>query len=404
VIALTSGLVQIPSIAGDDYAVSQFLARKVKALGFEPELYELRNYGDPRRGRFSVVWRIPGRGAGPTLMFNGHLDTEPIAPGYAELGEDPFSGDVRPDGHIYGLGTVNMKGGVAASVYAMKALRDAGFAPQGDVIGAAVVAEIEYGLGTRHLMECGLIPDMAISGEPTNLRIRPAHTGITDVVVTLRGRPTDMAYPDEGKSVTPYLTAFLQAIPGLAITYDVQKYEGYLEPRVNVGHIHGGYEFRTGLHLDSVSVGLSVRAPKGVTPLTVKQDFDRFLHGLRSAVQGLRAEVSILNPVPRFFPPYETATDFYVTQAVAGAHEAVTGSPADWSAPTYGGGDIAILQYYAGVPCVMYGPGGVAGPFTPPERARISDITTATRTYALAALDIGSRSWKEVGGRPKTVS
>jgi len=399
VVELTSELVRIPSIVGDDYAVSQFLARKVAALGFDVELYELRNYGDRRRGRFNVVWRLRGTGEGPSLMFNGHLDTEPIAPGYDEIGEDPFSGAVRADGHIYGLGTVNMKGGVAAFVYALKALRDAGFVPQGDIIAAAVVAEIEYGLGTRHLMDCGLIPDMAISGEPTNLRIRPAHTGITDVMVTLRGRPTHMAYPDKGESVLPRLLTLLRRLGDLEITYDLDTYRGYLEPRVNVGYLHGGYEFRTGLYLDTVTLGLSVRAPKGVTPPSVKEDIEGFLARLRAADPGLRAEVSILNPVPRFFPPYETSDGFYVTQAVARAHEIVTGAPVERSAPTYGGGDIAILQYYAGVPCVMYGPGGVAGPFTPPERARINDITTATRAYALAACDVGSRTWAELPGR-----
>src|SRR3989304_3559418 len=113
-------------------------------------------------------------GEGPTLMFNGHLDTEPIAPGYDEIGEDPFSGDIRDDGHVYGLGTVNMKGGVAAFTYAIKALRDAGFQPKGDIIGAGVIGEVEAGVGTRFLIECGVVPDMAIVAEPTTLRIRAA--------------------------------------------------------------------------------------------------------------------------------------------------------------------------------------------------------------------------------------
>ena len=396
VVRLTSDLVKVPSITPNEAAVSALLVRRLRAMGFEVETYELRGYNVSSRGRSNVVWRIRGTGEGPSLMFNGHLDTEPIAPGYDEIGEDPFSGDIRDDGHVYGLGTVNMKGGVAAFSYAMKALRDAGFQPKGDIIGAAVIGELEAGLGTRFLIECGVIPDMVIVAEPTSLRIRAAHACSIDLTVTIKGKPTHMAYADKGEHVLPKLVSFIEAMGGFKVTYDETKYKGHLEPRWNVGYIHGGYEFRLGLFLDAVELGISVRGPWGVTPETVKRDFQAFLDGLRRRDPSLKIAMSLLNPVPRWMPPYDISPHEYVYGALQRAHRQATGLEVDIQAPTYGGTDAGTLRYLAGVPSIVYGPGGRAGPFTPPERVTIEELTAAARVFALAAVDVGSRTWDEV--------
>jgi acetylornithine deacetylase/succinyl-diaminopimelate desuccinylase-like protein len=395
-VQLTSELVRVPSITSDEAQVSGLLARRVRELGFEVELYELRGYNDPHRGRCNVIWRIRGSGEGPSLMFNGHLDTEPVAPGYDDIGEDPFSGDIRDDGHVYGLGTVNMKGAVAAFVYAMKALLDAGFTPKGDLIGAGVVAEMEAGLGTRFLLDCGVKADMAIVGEPTSLRIRAGHGCSIDVTVTLKGKPTHMAYPEKGEHVLPRLAKLIAALDGLTITYDEDKYKGYLEPRWNVGYIHGGREFRLGLFLDSCELGISVRGPWGVTPETVNRDFRRFLDQLRAEDPGLNVEMSLLSPVPRWMPPYEISPNEYLYKAIQRAHRQVTGHDVEIQQPTYGGTDAGTLRYLGSVPSIVYGPAGKAGPFTPPERVQITELVTAAKTYAVAALDIGSKTWEEV--------
>jgi acetylornithine deacetylase len=396
VMHLTSDLVKVPSITPNEAAVSALLARRLRALGFEVDLYEFRGYNTATRGRSNVVWRIPGTGGGPSLMFNGHLDTEPIAPGYDEIGEDPFSGDIREDGHVYGLGTVNMKGGVAAFTYGMKALLDSGFQPKGDIIGAAVVGEIEAGLGTRFLLECGIVPDMAIVAEPTSLRIRAGHACSVDVTVTLKGKPTHMAYPDKGESVLPKLVKFIDALNEFKVTYNEKKYKGHLEPRWNIGYVHGGYEFRLGLYLDAVDLGISVRGPWGVTPESVDRDMKAFLAEQRARDPQLNVSMSLLNPVPRWMPPYDISPKEYVYGAMQRAHREAAGEDVVVQPPTYGGTDAGTLRYFAGVPSIVYGPAGRAGPFTPPERVTIDELTTAARVFALAGLDVGSQTWDDV--------
>jgi acetylornithine deacetylase/succinyl-diaminopimelate desuccinylase-like protein len=396
VVQLTSDLVKVPSITPNETRVSALLAQRLRALGFDVDLYELRGYNDPTRGRCNVVWRIRGTGEGPSLMFNGHLDTEPIPPGYDEIGEDPFSGDIRADGHVYGIGTVNMKGGVAAFVYAMKTLLDEGFKPKGDIIGAAVVAEMEAGLGTRHLIECGVVPDMAIVAEPTTLRIRAAHGCAIDVTLTVKGKPTHMAYPEKGQHVLPKLLELIRALDNFKITYDEAKYKGRLEPRWNIGYIHGGYEFRLGLFLDTCDLGVSVRGPWGVTPESVDRDLKRFLDDLRRQDSDLKVSASLLNPVPRWMPAYDISPDEYLYGAMMRAHNGVTSRDPAIQPPTYGGTDAGTLLHIAQIPTIVFGPGGRAGPFTPPERVGIDELVTATKVFTLAAIDIGSRTWDEV--------
>ena len=113
-----------------------------------------------------MLGRLAGSGGGRSLMLNGHSDTVD-APGMAE----PFSGDIR-DGKVYGRGSFDMKGSVAACMTAAKALADSGMRLRGDVLVAAVADE-EYGsLGTRDLIERVRV-DGAIVTEPTATRSLP---------------------------------------------------------------------------------------------------------------------------------------------------------------------------------------------------------------------------------------
>ena len=144
-------------------------------------------------GRPNVVGRLEGTGGGPSLMFNGHMDT-------SYSGREPHLRDKRGfqpqsfvrDGHIWGLGISNMKGALACYVEAVRAIREAGTPLAGDIVIAAVVGEIEksqwgeefrggeyrgYAAGSRYLPTHGGIADMCILGEPTEQRIVLGHFG-----------------------------------------------------------------------------------------------------------------------------------------------------------------------------------------------------------------------------------
>ncbi|MCL6451218.1 MAG: M20/M25/M40 family metallo-hydrolase, partial [Acetobacteraceae bacterium] len=145
-------------------------------------------------------------------MLNGHLDTEPVAPDYRTQGIDPFSGEVR-DGWLFGLGSVNMKSALAAFLGALDALRRSGDGLCGEVVAACVAGEIQGGLGSRLLLESGLMrPDMVIVGEETDLAVVTGHAGCINASITLEGRPTHMNWPEKGRSVVGALQTVLASL------------------------------------------------------------------------------------------------------------------------------------------------------------------------------------------------
>src|SRR5438132_14385779 len=131
-------LVDIPSPTGEEQAVAEYLASVFHELGLQVAWQEVEE------GRPNVVGLLEGAGGGPSLMFNGHMDT-------SYSGREPWLRDVpgfqpqsfERDGRLYGLGISNMKGALACYLEAVRALQDAGVRLRGDVLVAAGSGEIE---------------------------------------------------------------------------------------------------------------------------------------------------------------------------------------------------------------------------------------------------------------------
>ena len=121
--------------------------------------------------RVNAIGRLRGTGGGKSLLFNGHLDTNPVTEGWTV---DPWGGKVD-DKFIYGIGVSNMKAGDAAYFCALKTLIDAGVKLKGDVILTFVVGELQGGVGTMALIDQGLRADYFINSEPTDLQALTMH-------------------------------------------------------------------------------------------------------------------------------------------------------------------------------------------------------------------------------------
>ncbi len=164
-------------------------------------------------GRANVLGTWRGAGGGPSLMFNGHMDTsysgrEPWLAGVAGFQPSAFV----KDGRLFGLGISNMKGALACYVEAVRALQDAGVRLAGDVLVAAVCGEIEkaqwgdaqgaefrgYAAGSRYLVSHGGVADMCILGEPTESKVVLGHFGSLWLRISTRGNFIHTAF-SEGK-------------------------------------------------------------------------------------------------------------------------------------------------------------------------------------------------------------
>ena len=144
-LALLSRMVQHKSYSKTEgeKQLATFMAERMREIGLDAAVAPFGT-----EGRVNAVGRWKGSGGGKSLLFNGHVDTNPVTEGWTV---DPWEGKVD-DKFIYGIGVSNMKAGDAAYFCAVKTLIDAGVKLRGDVILTYVVGELQGGVGTYSLI------------------------------------------------------------------------------------------------------------------------------------------------------------------------------------------------------------------------------------------------------------
>jgi succinyl-diaminopimelate desuccinylase len=220
VVELTRQLVRIPSVSGSP-AESEVLAHLVSLLD---DRYEVRTSSDAD-GALRAVAAVPRDPTGPLLVFTGHVDVVPTGDAAAWT-HPPFSADVV-DGRVWGRGTTDMKGGVAAIVAALDA------APDGAAVAALFTVEEET--GSRGAAEAATLLDglearLLVVAEPTDGRVVRGHRGVTWLRVVTEGVAAHGSQPHLGRN----------AITGLTDVLDRASRSGTGWDTLNVGTIGGG--------------------------------------------------------------------------------------------------------------------------------------------------------------------
>jgi acetylornithine deacetylase len=189
-------LVRIPSLVGSEGPAQDFMRRQYERLGLEVKCFEavkkkVREHpayvesGLPFECRPNVIGLLPGDSGKKSIILNGHVDVvspEPVD----QWQHDPWSGEVR-ENRLYGRGAVDMKAGVIANLFALKALINAGIEPGGDVMLQSVVEEeAGGGGGTLACLMEGYTADGMIITEPFMVPVI-SHTGILYFRVKIKG-------------------------------------------------------------------------------------------------------------------------------------------------------------------------------------------------------------------------
>lgn len=210
IVGLTADLIRFDTVNqvtdGSERDCQRFVASVLERLGLDTRLYSpeeapgFRSHpayfpGKTYAHRPNVAgrWRGSGSGAGKSLLFSSHADTAVVAPGWSSSPWEPY----ERDGRLYGLGSFDMKGGLAASMMAVRCLIELGVEPDGDVTVESVVDE-EFGgaNGTLAGRLMGYNADAAIIPEPTNEAICPATRGGALWRLTFRGK-TGLSFSGE---------------------------------------------------------------------------------------------------------------------------------------------------------------------------------------------------------------
>jgi acetylornithine deacetylase/succinyl-diaminopimelate desuccinylase family protein len=370
---LASDLIRIPSEnpPGHEAAVATFLVNYFRDIGIEPTVQEVSP------GRPNVFVRLEGEEPGPHLIFNGHTDVVPPGPGWTV---DPYGAEIA-DGRLYGRGTADMKGGVAAMIEAaLSVTQSAPF--RGAITLAMVVDEEEGGGGTRHAVQHGLRGDWAIIPEPTDLRPVIAHKGDFNFYITVHGVAAHGSVPDQGVNAIYGSGKLLTAIQELNQRLSTRSHELVGSPTVSVGTIHGGEI--TCMVPSQCRITVDRRLIPGEDPTEVIAEMEDVLAELAATDPSFKAEM--VTPIQAL--PMEVSPDLPVVRALRHATEQLVGSDPGvfgWSATC----DASILAQEADTPTVIFGPGSIEhAAHRPDESVSIAELTTCAQIFALTIREL----------------
>ena len=366
--------------------LARVMAREMEAIGVQAEL---QPFDDGQR--FNAIGRLKGTGGGKSLLFNGHLDTNPVTEGWTV---DPWGGLVD-DKFIYGIGVSNMKAGDAAYFCAVKTLLDAGVRLKGDVILTYVVGELQGGVGTLAAIRNGVKADYFINSEPSDLAAVTMHAAALSFVIELTG---DTRHLSKREQSVDAIAAACDLIPRInAMTFSDARSDVHRSiNRGHVGVVHGALgreleEWRPPQVSDFVRIRGSARYAPGQTQEGVLADLAAELTDLEKRFPGLKAKLvpEMIEGRP-LMPPFEVSPTSRIVTSINAAYEAVRGEkqPTGAITPTrFYGTDAGHLYHELGMEGIVCGPGGRYNTM-PDERVDIVDYLDMIRVYMLAILDI----------------
>jgi succinyl-diaminopimelate desuccinylase len=379
---LACRLVRIPSVYrpgdphGNEAAVAQAIAGELRALGLEVHVE------DAAPGRPNVIGDSIGMRPGALLILEGHSDV--VTEGDRAAWSAPPFGGVVADGCLFGRGAADMKGGVAAAIAAVRAIRQAGIDLPGRIRLAVVADEEGMMAGIKSFIRNGWASGAcgAIVCEPEGNDVCLVQKGALRAVARFHGRMAHGAMPKSGVNPVPAAAAFVQRLRVLEHGYVTRHgSHGLLgEPSVTPTTLRAGELAQLNVISAEAVVGVDIRTIPGQDYARIRGDLTEAAAEAASGVPGCEARLEVIEERPWT----ETSRDAEIVGAVERACRRVQGrTPRHRGVP--GATDGTFLHAWAGVPIVTIGPGDVTIPHQVNEFVRVADLSEAARIFAAAA-------------------
>ncbi len=342
---LLSDLVKIPSVTGSEGDVARFLRDWCERNGLPCELQQVN--GD----RYNVIIKLKGSTGKSAIHFDGHIDTYPMTDEW----DRSLVGKITSD-RVYGIGSVDDKGGTASMLTAAKAILESQTEIEGDITLTAVPGHLEGGSGVRKLVESGFKADAGVVCEPTTMKIITCHMASLYFEIVTRGVPALDTYKENGVNAILHMTRIIQELQRLEKTYQKNYKHSILGvPLINIGKINGG--FRHNIVPDECHLAFSVRYLPGQTTEGIKREIQGIFKKIKQEeIPDLDATITYLKDWydwPRL--PLEIPKDSQLVRSVIEAYESTTGRK-----PTVGGEKYwtdASIFTNARIPSIVFGPG-----------------------------------------------
>ena len=353
----------VPGGAGEG-AIAAAIAAHLRRLGVDVTLQEAAP------GRPNVIGVLDGRAPGPSLMLCGHIDTVGV-----DGMRNPFEPHER-DGRLFGRGSQDMKGGVAAMIDAARVVAERGL-PRGRLIVAAVVDE-EYASIGADVLVTQWSADMAVVTEPTDLQIAVGHKGFAWIDVVTHGRAAHGSRPREGRDAIVRMGRVLGRLEAL----DRELQSRPPHPLMGTGSLHasivsGGRELSS--YPDRCALQYERRTIVGEDGPQAEREIQDILRALRADDAEFAADATLTFSRP----PYELPQGHPLPAALAASTPNRTAGVVGMSFWT----DAAVLGH-AGIPTVLFGPGG-AGLHSTEEYVNLDDVVACRDALAELTLRIG---------------
>lgn len=391
IVAMARDVVNIPSPTGDELAMAEYMRDSWRQMGLSVTWQEIEE------GRANVVARWEGASSGASLMFNGHMDTSNSGQEEFLTGIGYKPNAVVKNGMIYGLGIYNMKGALVCYTQAVKALQRAGVKLRGEVVLAAVAGEIEktqwgefrgkqyrgYGAGTHYLVNHGIVPDMCILGEPTDMAVVLEHFGSLWARISCTGNYVHTAFAagKENENSILRMNDVLQELREWMPQWTKKASYGGKAGIVNLGCIRGGHPWRASRTPDRTDLFLDLRVPPAMPLADARREIQQVFLALRTKYPeyGLDFETYVSVPGATMDPEHE------MVRAIERNHAQVMGEPPQREVVSWCS-DASVLSRY-GIPTVNYGPS--SGPRDAEgEKVAIETFVNITKIYALTAAEL----------------
>ncbi len=378
-IRLTMDMVAIPSYSfmeNQEEAISQYILDFFLEHGFTAYRTEIVP------GRYNTFAILEGteRETSPSLMLTGHMDTVPAYD--FEKAFEPWE-DAE---NVYGRGTVDMKGALAAAMCAMVEIKESGTRLKGDLIFCGVADEEEAGIGTRSLIETGPEATYTVVGEPTDLHIALGHKGLEWIEVTFKGKKVHGGAQEEGVNAIMMAGRFLQKLETEYLPKLAQRTHPILgKATLNIGTITGGDQPST--VADHCSIRLDRRCLTSETIPQVYEELQELIDQLHREDPRFEAEIrDVFDGTTLPHIPFCTDADCPVVKAAENALRACGEEPVLTYFPAWT--DAGFIQAGTSSQCIILGPGGVATAHSIHEYVSKKHLTMAAEIYRSMAMEI----------------
>ena len=395
-------LVRIPSITGQEGTAQHWLAQHMWQIGLDVDLWtidvaELQKHPqfpgmEVNRSNYQVVglvgtWQSEAHAlTGKRLVFNGHIDVVPEGD-HANWQHEPWGAELV-NGRVYGRGACDMKSGLLAALYAVKAIREAGVPITGSLMVQSVIGEEDGGIGTFASLLRGHKGDAAIVCEPTRMKIIPAQAGALTFTVRVPGKSAHASVRLEGVSAIEKYLDIHRTLMQLEQERNSQVEHPLLGKLplpypLSIGRVHAG-NWSSSVPEELIFEG-RIGVAMGESSEALRHQFDRTLAKLAEADPWLCDHPMEIGWSGGQFESAEIPLDHALVALCQQSVFDLTGNEPELEGAPYGS-DLRLLVNIGGIPTILFGPGDVRVAHMPDEYVNVTEVIMAARVYIVAAL------------------